>query len=128
MNNDAGWCGSGGPWITPEQSMQVLTFSETAVEGPAQLEGELARPPAIMDFYRDVAVLAFPTPEDDGVVSANFSPRLTDSVNDPSAELARLNQSGTETVVKLPGRTPVILSGCRWSLQSRSRLEPYRSD
>src|SRR5262245_10082332 len=22
MNNDAGWCGSGGPWITPELSMQ----------------------------------------------------------------------------------------------------------
>src|SRR5881392_2725076 len=22
MNNDGGWCGSGGPWITPELSMQ----------------------------------------------------------------------------------------------------------
>ena len=28
VNNDAGWCGSGGPWITPELSMQkAILFS-----------------------------------------------------------------------------------------------------
>ena len=32
MNNDAGWCGSGGPWITPELSMQKLVWTETRVE------------------------------------------------------------------------------------------------
>ena len=30
MNNDAGWCGSGGPWITPELSMQKVVWTETA--------------------------------------------------------------------------------------------------
>ena len=29
MNNDAGWNGSGGPWIKPEQSMQKVVGSET---------------------------------------------------------------------------------------------------
>ena len=29
MNNDAGWNGSGGPWIKPEQSMQKVVWSET---------------------------------------------------------------------------------------------------
>ena len=29
MNNDAGWCGSGGPWITPELSMQKVVWTET---------------------------------------------------------------------------------------------------
>jgi hypothetical protein len=24
MNNDAGWCGSGGPWITPDLAMQKV--------------------------------------------------------------------------------------------------------
>ena len=33
MNNDAGWCGSGGPWITPEQSMQKVVWTETDVTG-----------------------------------------------------------------------------------------------
>jgi hypothetical protein len=34
MNNDAGWCGSGGPWITPELSMQRIIWSQTNVAGP----------------------------------------------------------------------------------------------
>src|SRR5512141_1217673 len=38
MNNDAGWCGSGGPWITPELAMQKVVWTETNVTGPARLE------------------------------------------------------------------------------------------
>ncbi len=30
-----GWCHSGGPWITPEQAVQHLDFSEISVTGPA---------------------------------------------------------------------------------------------
>lgn len=74
-----GWCGTGGPWVKPEQSMQHLVASETQVKGPARFEGALPRPQprtpffgeqtltpelakAWKEFYRDVAVLAFPTP------------------------------------------------------------------
>ena len=62
MNNDAGWCGSGGPWITPELSMQKLVWTATNVTGPARFEGALERPQAERDFYRDIAVLAYPSP------------------------------------------------------------------
>ncbi len=34
MNNDAGWNGSGGPWIKPEESMQKVVFSEIEAAGP----------------------------------------------------------------------------------------------
>ena len=27
MNNDAGWCGSGGPWITPDLAMQKIVWT-----------------------------------------------------------------------------------------------------
>lgn len=60
MNNDAGWNGSGGPWITPEQSMQEVVWSETNVAGPRRFEATLAQPPATAGFYRDIAVQAFP--------------------------------------------------------------------
>jgi hypothetical protein len=63
MNNDAGWCGSGGPWITPELSMQQVVSSATNVSGPLHFTGKLPQPPAKMNFYRDIAVLAFPTPK-----------------------------------------------------------------
>ncbi|HEX3624339.1 MAG TPA: glycosyl hydrolase [Verrucomicrobiae bacterium] len=68
MTNDAGWCGSGGPWITPELSMQVVVWSTTAVGGGQSLNVHLPQPEAQMDYYRDIAVLAFPTPaaEKDG--------------------------------------------------------------
>ena len=79
LNAGPGWTGSGGPWIRPEQSMQHLVASATELTGPAHFEGLLARPAprppffgegtltpelkkARDEFYRDVAVLAFPTP------------------------------------------------------------------
>ncbi len=63
MNNDAGWCGSGGPWITPELSMQRVVWTETKVQGPAHFSAPLLQAAAVMNYYRDIAVLAFPTPE-----------------------------------------------------------------
>jgi hypothetical protein len=62
MNNDAGWCGSGGPWITPELSMQRVVWTETAVAGPRRFDARLPQPWTTWDFYRDIALLAYPTP------------------------------------------------------------------
>jgi (4-O-methyl)-D-glucuronate---lignin esterase len=62
MPASPGWTGSGGPWVRPEQSMQKLVWSELAVEGPQRFEGTLPQPAAVAGFYRDVAVLVFPTP------------------------------------------------------------------
>jgi len=74
-----GWCGTGGPWVKPEQSMQHLVASETVVTGPVRFHAILPRPrprtpffgegtltPELAkqwrEFRRDVAVVAFPTP------------------------------------------------------------------
>lgn len=65
MNDDAGWCGSGGPWIKPEQSMQKVVWSETPFEGPGTFKGTLATPATAAGFYRDIAVLAVPVPDDE---------------------------------------------------------------
>ena len=62
MSNDAGWCGSGGPWITPELSMQYLVWTETSVEGGKHFDAALPEPKRTANYYRDITVLAFPTP------------------------------------------------------------------
>ena len=62
MNDDAGWNGSGGPWITPELSMQKVVWSETPLEGPQKFTGKLAQPETVAGYYRDIEVLAVPTP------------------------------------------------------------------
>jgi hypothetical protein len=65
MSDDDGWTGSAGPWITPELSMQKVVWTETQVDGgPSDIT--LATPEIKRDFYRDIVVLAFPTPADDG--------------------------------------------------------------
>ena len=73
MNNDAGWCGSGGPWNTPEHAMQKVVWTETTVEGPQAFSGTLPQPQAVEDYYRDIAVLAFPTPDGETVRMADLA-------------------------------------------------------
>jgi alpha-L-rhamnosidase len=77
VNNDGGWAGSGGPWITPELSMQVVVWSETSLQGGQHFKGTLAQPKTEQGYYRNIAVLAFPTPTGEGVRMADYSPRLT---------------------------------------------------
>ncbi len=60
LHNCPGWSSSGGPWNQPEHSMKVVTWSETAIQGGARVDARLPQPPARMNFYRDIAVLAFP--------------------------------------------------------------------
>ncbi len=60
MNNDAGWTGSGGPWITPEYSMQKLVSTSLAVGGPGRCGEVMSMPVAVQNFYRDLRVLAYP--------------------------------------------------------------------
>src|SRR5262245_21759511 len=64
MHDCAGWSSSGGPWITPEHAMQTVVTSEVQVTGPAAFAAVLPRPETRLGFYREIAVLAFPTPAD----------------------------------------------------------------
>jgi hypothetical protein len=53
---------AGGPWITQELGMQRLIASETMVDGGNAVSVSLPKPRTRHAFYRDVAVLAYPTP------------------------------------------------------------------
>ena len=69
MQNCPGWAMSGGPWIEPANAMRHLVFSRTDIEGGSKISGkELPVPqPNNEEWrdYRDITVLAFPTPEGD---------------------------------------------------------------
>ena len=81
IHNCAGWSSSGGPWNTPEHGMQVVVTSETQVDGPQRFDGTLPRPKAKLDYYRDIAVLAFRTVAAESVRMSDFSPKVTTSVD-----------------------------------------------
>ena len=79
----AGWSNSGGPWVKPEQGMQMLAWTDQRVTGPQHYSGTMPQAqfeerlygtgpatgyrrgsaplrPVGSRYYRDIAVLAFP--------------------------------------------------------------------
>src|ERR1035437_3258961 len=68
MQNCPGWAMAGGPWITPDKAMRHLVWSRTDVTGGSSGTVSLPQPqPSQEEWrdYREVAVVAFPTPEGD---------------------------------------------------------------
>lgn len=85
MMNCAGWSNSGGPWVKPDKAMQMLAWTDLRVSGPSRFskmlpqaefeqrlyttgigpgypKGKEPLKPVGSRFYRDIAVIAFPTP------------------------------------------------------------------
>ena len=61
MHNCPGWSSSGGPWITPELSMQQTTWSETHISGGKPVTVALPQPAQRFNWYKDISVIAFPS-------------------------------------------------------------------
>ena len=59
LNVESGW-NLGGPAVQPEHAAKLLTFSRVTAQGPGEIRRALPRPPAKIDYYRDIAVLAYP--------------------------------------------------------------------
>jgi len=66
MQNCPGWAMSGGPWITPDKAMRNLVWSRTDIDVTSDLvNAVLSKPQPSNESwrdYKDIAVLAFPTP------------------------------------------------------------------
>ncbi|MFT3844416.1 MAG: glycosyl hydrolase [Lacibacter sp.] len=60
MNTSDGFELAGGPWITPDKSMQKLVWSKTYVKGGDTSVMNLAQPDTEIDYYNDIAVYAYP--------------------------------------------------------------------
>ena len=60
VHNCDGWTSSGGPWVTPEQSMKIVVNSEVVTNG-GRLELQLPLPTKRANLYEDIAVIAYPS-------------------------------------------------------------------
>ncbi|MEI6949281.1 glycosyl hydrolase [Paraflavisolibacter sp. H34] len=86
MHVSDGFALAGGPWITPELSMQKLVWSEKKITGGRTFNDTLARPETIENYYRDIAVFAFPTPAGGGVSTRTVVPKVTSSKGGTEAQ------------------------------------------
>ncbi len=68
MQNCPGWSYAGGPWIEPSNAMRNLVWSRTDVDGGKKQSVTLPVPQPSSEKwrdYKDLFVIAFPTPEGD---------------------------------------------------------------
>lgn len=60
MHVSDGFALAGGPWITPELSMQKLVWSKTYFKEGDTNKINLPKPEAYNDYYKDISVFAYP--------------------------------------------------------------------
>lgn len=97
MFNCPGWSQSGGPWVTPQQTMRYVALSETRVKGPKTFEGKL---PAPKDEFQDIAVLAFPAPACDADTIGAKAPQIT--CRPEAKDAAHLFDGRLDTICSFP--------------------------
>ena len=80
-----GWAMAGGPWIEPKDAMRNLAWSRTDIEGGQTVKQKLPVPQPSSEpwrDYKDICVLAFPTPTGDtGLPLIPTSVKSSDNMN-----------------------------------------------
>ena len=90
-----GWSMAGGPWIKPENAMRQLVWSRTDISCGKQAEKPIPRgDPSEEEWrdYRDIRVLAFPTPLGD--TGERLKPIVMESVDDQWKALIEGSKGG----------------------------------
>lgn len=108
---------AGGSWVTPDWGLKGLVFTETTVKGPAAVAQVL--PQAVAAYYKDTAVLAFPSTTNKTIDSTTSVVNLTDRMdakgllkwNAPAGEwvILRLGCGSTGEKLMIPSPNSVGL-------------------
>jgi hypothetical protein len=79
MHVSDGFALAGGPWIKPAMSMQKIVWTEKQIEGGKLFNDTLATPETNENYYRDIAVFAYPSPVGKVISSTTEVPIVTTS-------------------------------------------------
>ncbi|WP_235527289.1 glycosyl hydrolase [Pedobacter sp. Leaf41] len=78
MHVSDGFALAGGPWTTPELSMQKVVWSKTVVNS-ATPKIILPKPESNENYYNDIAVYAYPSPVGENISTRTVIPKITAS-------------------------------------------------
>jgi len=106
MHNSSGWSSSGGPWVPPKDSMQVLVSSESRATGPSKFNAVLPQPAVHLDFYEDSAVVAFPLVGNKNPSFSEMPPKITAS--DAGCDTKALFDNDEKTKGRFPVPTEQV--------------------
>ncbi|MCJ8210002.1 DNA-binding protein [Mucilaginibacter sp. RS28] len=130
IHDSDGFALAGGPWITPQLSMQKVVSSQTRVKGGTTFTDTLITPAHYKDYYHDIKILAYPALPGSGVTSYKQVPKVTTSVKDidPQFLVEKGNKktfsSSDPCWIQLGFKEPFT---CR-SLQIRSAAPNYQAE
>jgi hypothetical protein len=79
MHVSDGFALAGGPWITPELSMQKVVSTQVHVSDNGPEKIVLPKPGSKENYYKDIAVLAFPSLPGTGISTRTVLPKITTS-------------------------------------------------
>ncbi|QQQ28983.1 glycosyl hydrolase [Chryseobacterium indoltheticum] len=91
---------AGGPWITNETGMKRLTATQILLKGGKSFSGKLPEPKNKYNYYKDVAVLAFPAQIGAGKTSFSESVKITS--NFKSSEIRKLFDPQSGAAIRIP--------------------------
>ena len=91
-----GFALAGGPWITPELSMQKVVWSELNIKGNQTFKGILPQPESYKGYYQDIAIFAFPSPEGEGISTEIVRPKVTVDIPDMDVQFLADRNNKTE--------------------------------
>ncbi|WP_299430110.1 glycosyl hydrolase [uncultured Maribacter sp.] len=108
FHNSAGWSSSGGPWVTEENAMQTVVFSELTIKGGKTIKQALPKPKTKFDYYKDIAVLAFPRPNQtikiDGLDYKMLSERIRNHLLPDTKTISKEAVIQKETIINITSK------------------------
>jgi hypothetical protein len=94
MHVSDGFALAGGPWITPELSMQKVVSSQLNITGGKTVQVKLPQPETREHYYKDIAVYAYPAQQGFENSTQDIIPEITTSLKDKMKEAAALIRPG----------------------------------
>ncbi len=122
FHNADGWSATGGPWVTADQSMKAVVFTELVTKGGANLSLKIPQPTTRERYYKDIVTIAYPSLNADlldqtvaKITSSDASTNveiLTDGKNDRGS---KIKKSGAQTpwlLYEYPKAQPISSVNC----------------
>ncbi|SNR65954.1 F5/8 type C domain-containing protein [Lutibacter agarilyticus] len=120
VHNCDGWTSSGGPWVTAEHSMKQIVHREMVVEG-GKINLKLPDPTKRGDYYKDVAVIAYPALESE-VITSEIKPEVTSSSSDFNIDMVIDGKIDERNWLKVPEKG---LSWIQWDFKKPHTVRSF---
>lgn len=97
MHVSDGFALAGGPWITPELSMQKLVWTKEYVKGGETVDMTLPEPGINENYYKDIAVLAYPARSTQAFSDTVLIPKVTSSIPGAKVQFLAFDNDSKES-------------------------------